>query len=494
MNSQSRLPQALSWLNGPPVATLSSRQYHIALLLIGHAVFLTYLVMGWTLFKERMIAFDSSFYAFQMISKEGFNIEHNRYISYTSQWLPLLGLQLGVGLETFMRLYSAGFMLFYYVLFCIIAHGFRNPGAGIFMGLLLCLTVRYKYYTGVSEVTPSLAMCGLLMGWISRPENVLRGLHLIGRLFIGFIIIFIAYQSHPFVVFPFLVILGTDISFNNKWKDPEAWGLVTLAILWYLGESWVLPLDGYESGKMSNLNKLPEMLPTLREHWVYQKFMRYLKEECFWAYTGYFVLLGGLLLKRKWLTALLMASAMPVHVVIVVVVYHQGETQNMLESYYAYWGIFTSVMLYYLLIQSKWRIISTGVCVFLLAISMNGILEKRIHFQERLGFYDQVKSEFMGNGDTKLLFPADRVPWDLIWSDWALPFESILYYSLEGPEQAATLYPYRNLDKVGPYLDQPEAFLGPIWELGMYDPRKFRRDYFQLPAQLYRVIPPKKAP
>ena len=86
----------------------------------GHLFFLVLFVFSFLFYKERH-AFDAAHYLFEIITRKGFFIAHGRLIGFVSQVLPLLGVYIGASVRSLMLMYSAGDVLYYYVLFLIAA-------------------------------------------------------------------------------------------------------------------------------------------------------------------------------------------------------------------------------------------------------------------------------------------------------------------------------------------------------------------------------------
>ena len=80
---------------------LLSTNPHRRFLFFTHLFFVVTAVMAAVFFRER-IQSDSAYYLFHVVDTENFRIEHQRYILAFSQFLPLIGVKLGLGMKAVM--------------------------------------------------------------------------------------------------------------------------------------------------------------------------------------------------------------------------------------------------------------------------------------------------------------------------------------------------------------------------------------------------------
>ncbi len=95
---------------------------------------------------------DSGYYLFKVINHEAFWVEHQRFILMLSQWLPLLGVKLGLSLKTVLVLYSLGHVLFFYLPFLLSRYGFQDRKAGLMLVLLQTLGITSGFFVPMFEL------------------------------------------------------------------------------------------------------------------------------------------------------------------------------------------------------------------------------------------------------------------------------------------------------------------------------------------------------
>lgn len=133
---------------------IKNKNNHYPLLtqFIGFLFFGTLFILAWVYYKERILSFDSSFYAFQIIQSKTYDIELGRWGDVLSQLLPVMALKNHCSLETFLRLYSISFIIIYYIIFLLCTLVFKNQKAGLALMLALCLGFRWVFYYAVTEI------------------------------------------------------------------------------------------------------------------------------------------------------------------------------------------------------------------------------------------------------------------------------------------------------------------------------------------------------
>lgn len=159
----------------------------------GHLFFLCLALLSVYFWKERQ-AFDAAHYLFEIIDRKFFYVAHQRPLGVVSQILPLVGVWLNLPLKIVAILYSVGDIIWYYLLFLLMAYKLETRRGIICLLLLLSLTVRYSFYCPVTELLQGLALLPVWLSLLGKPFR-LRIPLLIG---IMALIVF----SHPLLFYP----------------------------------------------------------------------------------------------------------------------------------------------------------------------------------------------------------------------------------------------------------------------------------------------------
>ena len=463
---------------------MNAAQYTKTLSAIGHIFFISLIIMCAIFYQERMIPFDSAYYAFKMVAWEDFYIAHGRSISYFSQALPLLALKLNCSLKTFLILFSLSFGLFYYLIYNIIVYGFKNVEAGIFMALSLCLLIRYKFYIGVSETPSSIALAALLIGWMTKNPKSFPYLNPWWDAAIAIGLMLLLCMGHPMIVMPLLIFLGFDLVYNKKWLQSTHWTIIIATCLTFYFKFQNIQTSSYEGGRLSILEDGPEVIANLQDYYIYQIVIRYIETDFHLPFALFITLIGILLWQKRVLSAIFMlsTSALLFCIIMISCSYVNGPIYSLVDGYFGYLGMAWSVLIFYVVIKNNshhW--LSLAAIVLILTFSVSRIYSKKTFFQNRL---HQINA-WINNSKTadkrKFLLHAHYYNWKQMWYPWAIPFETLFLSALENPNEATTIFIRRWDDHfVDKIPKEQEVFLGPHFNPYEFSMEDLNGQYFRL--------------
>lgn len=423
---------------------LSEAQYQRILLGIGHLFFWTLIIFSVVFYKERMLHFDSAYYAFNMLYDGDFYIAHGRTISYASQILPLLVVALGGSLKTFLVVFSLSFMLLFYGIFLLIVYGFKYVEGGIFLALCVSLMVRYKFYAAISEVYFSLALAALLIAWLTKRSGRFSHWKAWHHFLVTGLLILLLTTGHPIIVLPVMSFLAFDLVYSQRWKAIYHWATIGLtSLLFYFRFRNIQSSAGSYEG-----NRLQEILTQLTEWqtlfelniWTILKW--YFETQYALPVVLFLLLLGVLVYQKHWWSALilLLSSLAIVLVIMLSFAYVNGKIYAMIDGYIGLLGILFSIPLLYVVLHSKHYFLNIALLVFLLLFNLHRIYGTRTFFQQREGYITEMVKQNTQPDQRKLVLRMQDFVWDKFWFPWSLPYETILLTSIESPNQAATIY------------------------------------------------------
>ena len=465
------------WLN-----PLASDKYNHYLTWVGHAFFLIFILFSVVFYQERLINFDSSYYTFHLLTKGDFYVVHGRQISYISQILPLLAIKAGAGLKTVMLLYSVSFMLFYYACFLILRYFFKNPAAGIFLALALCLAFRYKYYTAISEITASLGLLALCIGWLSKDwvnvkmpsiANAAQESSFQSRLMrLGFmnprywliglgLCILLVYAGHKFTLIPLMIYFGYEFFLNHQWKNPAFWCLII--VFWVaLATSFVLVKSGsYEDTELSRLDDAWYILTHLEEYRVWEVFKDYLNQEFTLSAIAFAAGLGYLMYTKRYRTVLYFAFATAATTGIALVhnSYLNGEVKFMVDGYFGYLGVVWALFFYLYFLKKYSNRITLLLTCMLLLYGIHHIYEKHDFFEQRLDYYQSIIDANARPTSRKFILHKRYFSWDKMWLPNTMAYESLLYSAIAHPDSSVHIAVGYNDESVKRNLNRTKSLI-----------------------------------
>lgn len=472
-----------SWLNP---TWISERQFCLGL---GHLGMFLFLVFGVYFYQERLMLIDASYYTYNILHEETFFIAHNRFINYFNQWLPLLLMKMGVGLKGVLVGYSISFMIFYYAIFAVVAYLFKNHRAALLMVVTLVLSSRFKHFMAVTETTNTLAMSFFFIGWVTRerylshmtnPKEWGMALFIMLSLLIG----------HPIIFLPLLSFMAFYLVFYRQLKNPYAWLTFGFVILAIILRYKVLPSSGYEQNKMAAFNKTPEILSNFFDQWTWQKTKKYTLAHFKYGYYFYLITLIALLYMKRFLSVLVSIATLCCFVVVVVIIYHKGESVNMLESYYTYFGYFWGFTLLAVLTGLEApKLIKWVPIAAILLISFRSLFLHGGHHTERLEYLYSLTEEAADKGYSKTLYPKSKMKGDVVIVPWSVSFSTLMYSTLQDPKDSRTVYLYSDKEiakgKVRPGED---TFLGATFNLRQFKEEDIPKRFFDLKEGKYHLV------
>lgn len=462
-----------------------------ASLIIGHLMMLILVFFSIRYYQERLLLIDASYYTFNILNTESFFIAHHRYINYLNQWLPIILMKMGFGLKGVMIGYSLSFVLFYYLIYWIVSHLWKNPIVGLFMIVALLVACRFKHYMAVTETTSTLALSFLFIGWVTR-DKYLQFTDARKELGIAFALILPLLVGHAIVFLPLLSFGAFYIAYYRLFRQPYAWltfGTIFLGLfLRYL----IIPSVGYEVDKLDAFEKAPEILSTFFDQGSYHTLKKYMMSHFKWGYYLYLISLIGLLYMKRYMAVLVSLITICCYVVVIVIVYYQGESINMRESYYlfiGYFWAFTTMMVYAdLKVPAFWIKILPIILVLLL--SYRTLFKYGSFFTDRLEYLHSLSQTSSDLELSKSLYPSDRADHYQVLVPWSIPFTTAIYSSLKDKSDARSIYLYRQheLETLEAKNGRNVFFGAPFDKFGEFTPDNMPKEYIDLDSEPYTII------
>lgn len=181
-----------------------------------------YIAWGWMLlmlvldvvfYRQRLLG-DASFYLFQVVNNEKFNIEHLRPISVVSQWIPLLLTYAQAPMQWIMVSYSFNEWLYFFLLFLLLLYGLKDKGGVTALILMMIIVNKENWYNPVSELIQGGPLLIVVIA-IYRKQHLKWWHYIVSLLCLGIII-----QSHPlqFLLVPIMFGLLFITEERPKWS------------------------------------------------------------------------------------------------------------------------------------------------------------------------------------------------------------------------------------------------------------------------------------
>ena len=406
----------------------------------GHLFFICFLLGTIYYFAERLLNNDAAYYSFHVVNYESFFIKHERYISYFTQWLPILLAKAGCNLKTVLISYSAIFGIWFYGLYILIAHVWKSPKTGLLLVLALCLTMRYKHYAGHTEITFAIAVATTLFAWVIVPKDNLGWYSKKMDWLIKILFILWLYIIHPIIIIPLAMMLGIDIIVNKRWRNLDHLAFVLVLLLSFGVRFITVAKDSYESGKVSILSTGLEVFTNPEKYYVFHIVKRYFDKEYHIVFLFFMFCFVYLFLKKELLPAigLFLGNLCILALVIVTYSYLKGDVLIMIDGYLGMMGMVIGYTIYLVADRIKKENIFAAAVALLVLFCTVRIQSKSKFMKQRLDYYAQTFRLYPEN--SKLYAPLKLHDWSKLWYPYEVPIESLMWSSMEGKMPSKTIY------------------------------------------------------
>ena len=443
---------------------------------IEHVLFIVLGVFAICLFEERLVA-DSGYYIFRVINNESFWVEHHRYILVFSQWIPFIGVKLGLGLKTVLHLYSIGHVVFFYGIFLIAKYGYKNDKAGILLLLLQTLGIMSGFFVPMFE----LYYCA---GFLVLVSTILPySNHRINLLILGILCFFIL-TGHPFSFMLLLFIIALSIE-RSKLEFLNFY-LLVLAMMIGLFIFKRFSIDEYEQGRINvflgNLKNSRYDIPYLKS--LVGFLIEYYKELLFIE----LITITHLLISKEFLKTILAGFAFLGSLVLINLANHGiGHSRYQEQVYFILSFIAAYPFVIYMIRTEKeyLSVVSYFVAVIIVCIRISGIYhDGERFFSKRVEEIQHNISRTRSMIGSKFIIDERDLKYD---ANWSYPIETMLFSSYESNQNTVTICTDRDMnfhENKSKLL--PDQYLFRRWEI--YDVETLNNKYFKLDNSCYSTL------
>lgn len=437
------------------------------------------LLLAFVFYKERALFLDSSYVLFRVVNDGRLAIQENRYGSFITQIVPLLGAKFHLPLKVIVIAYTVSFNVFYLAIISILIFRIRQYGLAILMSFFYLLYVTDTYYWTNNEVHQGIAWMFLSLGILQygaiKKWNT-------GVLMLVFAVLgFLAISSHMLVMMPFVflwfyIVFDREISLFNLKQ-----GIVLSCLLWFM--VW---LKYHYSISQSYDGEKLKVTTTFNLRYTWEvatgTFGTDFLKQCIRVYWIVPVLFGigmfSLLKDKRWWLALMTISACVLYYVFMCLTF--SNTYYMyrfhIESEWMGLGIIASTpfVLHFLPRQRVSKAVLIVACIIIIRILY--IINSGAIFTNHLQFTQSVLTKMNEKGIRKLAIHESRFVKSKLTLDWALPEESLLLSAMETklPQRTVLIF-HRGMEDTT--MKNPVMFIGCFHN---YKPQEINRNYFSI--------------
>jgi hypothetical protein len=399
------------------------------------------LVLAFVYYKERALFLDSSYVLFRIVNDGHLAIQENRFGSFITQIVPLIGSKLHLSIKTIVIAYTVSFNVFYLAVISLLVFRLRQYGLAILMSLFYLLFVTDTFYWTNNEVHQGIAWMFLTLGLLQYGASQKWNIGIL--LLVLAALAFLAISSHMLVVMPFAflwfyIVFDRNIS-PFTLKQSIVLSLLLLLLIWLKYHYSVA--QSYDGDKLKATDKI-----SLIDIYYAAKGrfgVDFIKQciRVYWLVPMLFCIgIFSLLKDKKWWLAIISVFGCAAYYVFMCITFTgAGYYERFhIESEWMGLGIIASApfVLHFL---PRIKPVYAMYCIALIGIvRLTYILQSSTLFTTRLQNTEKVMAVMQTKGITKLGITEEMQQLYIKNQDWALPEESILLSAMnnENPQRS----------------------------------------------------------
>lgn len=400
---------------------------------------LTYLVLGilaYVFYLERTAFLDIAFHLFYIIKDGFYAIQNNRFGAVFTQTFPLLGSKVKLDLNSIMKLYSLGFVIYYAGIFTLCIKVFKSYKYALSVLLLSILMVTDTFYWIQSELPQGLAFLLLYFSfWTYFQKNGkfskwwVQGLNLV---FIIFIVFF-----HPLIVFPFGFIIAFQFISNPAYRK----GLFIISVLFFsvLVIKTLFFKTEYDSTSMSGLKNFITLFPNYLNLQSNKNLVEYAVKDYYLLFILWLVCCIYYLKIREYLKLALLLAFFTGYIAMVNISYPNDIPQFYIENLYLPISIFVIIPFVFDLSKTLNKTKLSTLLVVIVLFRLVHIAYAHKPYSDRVSYLESYLLKTDTLPQKKLLLNAKPFPLDTLMMTWGSPYEFWLLSTIKDNESRSII-------------------------------------------------------
>jgi hypothetical protein len=427
---------------------VSERRYGIALLILGHGVFIALLVLSWKYAVLRSTFGDTAFQVFQWISQPGWDIEAHRYTAVLPQACVKFFALFGPELRTLLLIASLVQVLVGYGIYLLCAHVWKSPVAAFGCAMAAVLCSRLAFYSPVLEANYLLCYPFLLIGFMERNGREERLSSWKVGLSMAFLLV-------PLIVHPvgWMVMLFCTVfmSVLGWLRGKTLMLLIALSALWPLIARGLFPPTGYEMEQYEAIAKGLHRIGSIA-HWGSWEF---LSMHTFSASNTYLpallvlvVVVGGWSFLREMRPAVMVLGGAVAFIAVFLVTFHEGNSAIMQDRGVLPLATIIALPAAALMVRIKsprFRTVALVLAALVLFIKVRDVSFASRPFVKQYAVTEELITLADDQGIARGIVDCQHLRERDAGISWAFPVETLLRSALRGPGHRLVLVCSDNL-------------------------------------------------
>ncbi len=437
------------------------------------------LVGAFVYYKERILFLDASYVLFRIVTEHRFVIQENRFGSFITQAVPLLGGKWHLSMKTIMMAYSASFNVFYLAVIGILAFRLRQYALAILMSFYYLLYASDAFYWTNNEVHQGIAWMFLMFGFALHGSK--QGWNTILQVLVFMVLGFLAVSSHVLVVMPVLFLWCYILSDKNlcTFSVRDAIIFSILVVGFVAAKYYFSTTQPYDSEKLKATSNFTWKY--LRKEVVGTFGIDFIKQNIrvYWLVPVTFIAgIYSLLKDRKYWLIIMTTGACVCYYIVMCLTFSNTHYMHRfhIESEWMGLGIIAAAPFVFNLLpklQAKHvALIVAAICI----VRLGFIASSPSYFVKHAKFTREVLAKMKEKNITKLALYDSKLVRSKLEQPWALPEESAILSASDKDNPTRTvIVMYAGLDVS--CIKTPNMFLGCFHN---YKPHEMNRSYFNI--------------
>lgn len=464
---------------------LSKTNTDLPFIILGHISFMVLFAFALFFYKERVLFSDSAFQFFKIINYEKINIEASRYGAILPQLPLLIAIKFGVSLKYLTVLFSASFVLLYYLVFICCLHWVKNIAAAISVILVLTLCICQSFFHPVTETHQSLVFSVLLYAILQHKEYR----HSIVQYLLAVVVIAMSFLAHPVALYTNVFIIGYTAFDNKQLKSAKSYLLLILVVGMAFTKVLLTNENSYEGKFFSEILNTPSIILNLPKVYSTQFFIGRLSGLYFWVVLLELILIVKFIYSKKFTALIWQLTTFTFFLIITLLTYNKGDSTVLMERAFMPLALFVSIPLLKEIFEYKqYMIFKFALLAIVISLSFNRVYKQGNKFRERTEFNKEMLRKTAQFSNRKIIIESASIQKN-IHVFWSHSFETLILSAISDEIPTQTIYPASNIDELSKYTEgATDVFLGAdFWlEWGIKD---LNPKYFELPTHLpYKAI------
>lgn len=458
---------------------------NLELKILGYASFAFLFLASVYFYKERIYFADSAFQFFKILNFEKINVEAYRYGAILPELPLILAMKLGFNLKTLTIIFSASFILLYFIIFLFCVHLLKNISAGLSIVLVLIICISQSFFHPVTETHQSLVFSILVFATLQYPfrNQLIQGsLASLG--------IAISFLAHPVAVYALIFVIGYSAIDKKQLRFVIPYLLLTLVMGLTVGKVLFTDENSYEGKFFSELLNSPAIILDLPNAYSTKFFLNRIPRLYFWVmilecYVGII-----LLLKKEYLKLLWQLGTIIFFLIVTLLTYNKGDSDMMMERAFMPLALFICLPFLKETLQtaSRYQYVKITFLIAIITFSFIRIYSQGMKFRERTRFNQELLAKTAKLPNRKFIVQISELQKYHI-AYWSYSFETLMLSTITKDIPTQTIFPANDTNKYLKYTEGAgNIFLGADfwleWEID-----NLNHKYFNLSTELpYAII------